>query len=39
MEANHPEIGEAILKERDISAETEEKLKTAIAEFKQSFRG
>ncbi len=39
IEANHPEIGEAILKERDISAETEEKLKTAIAEFKQSFGG
>ncbi len=37
--ANHPEIGKAILKEKDISAETEEKLKAAIAEFKQSFGG
>jgi len=35
MEANHPEIGEAISREKDLSAETEEKLKAAIGEFKQ----
>ena len=38
MEANHPEIGKAIAKEKDISAETEEALKAAIAEFKQSMK-
>jgi len=37
MEANHPEIGEAITKEKEISPETEEALKTAISEFKQEF--
>ena len=37
MEANHPEIGKAIAREKDISAETEEALKTAIGEFKQSL--
>ena len=37
MEANHPEIGEDIAKEKDISAETEEALKAAILEFKQGF--
>jgi len=37
MEANHPEIGEAINREKDLSAETEEKLKAAIGEFKQSM--
>ncbi len=37
MEANHPEIGGAIDKEKDISAETEEALKAAILEFKQSM--
>ena len=37
IEANHPEIGEAIAREKDISAETEEALKTAIGEFKQSL--
>ncbi|MFC1873779.1 F0F1 ATP synthase subunit alpha [Chloroflexota bacterium] len=35
-EANHPEIGKAIVQEKDISAETEETLKKALAEFKQS---
>ena len=35
MEANHPEIAEAIAREKDLSAETEEKLKAAIGEFKQ----
>ena len=39
MEANHPEIGKAIAKEKEISAETEEKLKAAIVEFKQGFLG
>ena len=37
MEANHPEIGKAIVKEKDISADTEEKLKAAIAEFKEGM--
>ncbi len=35
MEASHPEIGSAIAKEKDISAKTDEALKTAITEFKQ----
>jgi len=35
MEANHPEIGKAIVKEKDIGSETEEALKKAIPEFKQ----
>jgi len=35
IDANHPEIGTAITREKDISAETEEALKTAIAELKQ----
>jgi len=39
MEANHPEIGKCIAKEKEISCETEEKLKNAIAEFKQGFAG
>ncbi len=39
MEANHPEIGETIAREKDISAETEEALKVAIVEFKQGFLG
>jgi F-type H+-transporting ATPase subunit alpha len=37
MEANHPEIGESIAGEKDITAETEERLKAAILEFKQGF--
>ncbi|MFC2006227.1 F0F1 ATP synthase subunit alpha, partial [Chloroflexota bacterium] len=36
MEANHPEIGKAIVQEKDLSTETEETLKAAIGEFKQS---
>ena len=36
MEANHPEIGKTIAREKDIIAETEEALKAAILEFKQS---
>ncbi len=39
MEANHPEIGKAIAKEKEISPETEEALKVAIGEFKQGFSG
>ena len=36
MEASHPEVGEAIEKDKEIKPETEEKLKAAIQEFKQS---
>ena len=39
METNHPEMGKAISGEKEISAETEEKLKAAIVEFKQGFLG
>ena len=39
MEANHPEIGETIAKEKEISPQTEEALKSAISEFKQGFSG
>ncbi len=39
VEANHPGIGENITKEKDITAQTEEALKAAILEFKQSFVG
>lgn len=38
MLANHPQIGETIAREKDISPETEEALKAAILEFKQSFK-
>jgi F-type H+-transporting ATPase subunit alpha len=38
MEANHPEIGKAIAQEKEITAETEQKLKTAIEEFKKGFK-
>ena len=37
MEANHPELGKAIVREKELSTETEEKMKTAIAEFKKGF--
>jgi F-type H+-transporting ATPase subunit alpha len=37
METNHPEIGKAIASEKDISANTGEALKKAIAEFKQTL--
>ena len=36
MEASHPEVGSAIAREKEISAGTEELLKAAIQEFKQS---
>ena len=39
MEANNPEIGKAIIKEGDISPDTEEALKKAIPEFKKGFSG
>ncbi len=39
MAANHPKIGESIAGGKDITAETEETLKTAIGEFKQGFLG
>jgi len=37
MEAGHPEVGQAIVREKEISAATEEVLKAAIQEFKQSY--
>jgi len=39
MEANHPEIGKTIAREKEITAKTEEALKAAILEFKQGFLG
>ena len=38
VEVNHPEIGQAVTKTKDISAETGEALKAAIGEFKQDFQ-
>lgn len=38
METNHPEIGKSIAKEKEITAQTEEALKTAVNEFKQSVK-
>jgi F-type H+-transporting ATPase subunit alpha len=37
MDANHPEIGQAIAKTKELSQETEEKLRAAITEFKKGF--
>jgi F-type H+-transporting ATPase subunit alpha len=37
MEANHPEIGKKIAKQKEISPEIEEELKAAISEFKQGM--
>ena len=37
MEANHPDIGESIASKKEITSETEEKLKAAIAEFKKGM--
>jgi len=37
MEANHPEIGKKITKEKEFGPEIEEKLKTAIDEFKKGM--
>jgi len=37
MEANHPEVGRSIATEKAISPETEQALKAAINEFKQSM--
>ncbi|MFC1892545.1 F0F1 ATP synthase subunit alpha [Chloroflexota bacterium] len=36
MEANHPEVGESITRDKEVKAETEEALKAAISQFKQS---
>jgi F-type H+-transporting ATPase subunit alpha len=36
METNHPEVGQRIVTDKEIKPETEEVLKKAIAEFKQS---
>ena len=36
MEANHPEVGSAVAREKALSPETEESLKAAIQEFKQT---
>ena len=38
MKNTHPGIGSAIVKDKDLSDGTEEKLKAAIDEFKQSYR-
>jgi F-type H+-transporting ATPase subunit alpha len=37
MEANHPEVIKAITDEKDLSEDTENKLKSAIEEFKKGF--
>jgi len=37
MEASHPEVGAAIVREKDISEATEEAFKSAIAEFKRTY--
>jgi len=37
MEANHPKIGEQIAKDKELKPEIEEKLKTALAEFKKDM--
>jgi F-type H+-transporting ATPase subunit alpha len=37
LEANHPEVGQAIVKEKEMSKETEVALKEAINEFKKGF--
>lgn len=38
MLANHPDIGKTIVASKDLTPETEEKLKTAVTEFKHSFK-
>jgi F-type H+-transporting ATPase subunit alpha len=38
MDASHPEVGSAIARDKDISQTTEEALKAAIREFKQTYR-
>lgn len=37
MDANHPGIGEAIIKEKNLTEKTEAELNAAIAEFKKGF--
>ena len=39
MEANHPEIGKTVARDKEITRDTEEALKAAILEFKKSFLG
>jgi len=38
MDEVHPEVGKAIIETKDLSSETEEKLKEAIGEFKNKFK-
>jgi F-type H+-transporting ATPase subunit alpha len=38
IEANHPELGAAIVGEKEITAEAEQELKTAILEFKKGWQ-
>ncbi|MFN3975360.1 MAG: hypothetical protein ACK4K2_08860 [Dehalococcoidia bacterium] len=38
MDTAHPEVGKAIREAKDLTKETEEALKKAIAEFKQGFK-
>lgn len=38
MDTAHPEIGSAIAREKDLSTTTEEALKSAIREFKQTYK-
>lgn len=38
MDTAHPEIGSAIAREKDLSSTTEEALKSAIREFKQTYK-
>jgi F-type H+-transporting ATPase subunit alpha len=37
MEANHPEVGKSIVKDKDITAKTEKALKAALEEFKKGW--
>jgi len=37
MEANHPEVGKSIAKEKELTAKTEEALKAALEEFKKGW--
>jgi F-type H+-transporting ATPase subunit alpha len=38
MDATHPEVGSTIAREKDLSQTTEEALKAAVREFKQTFK-
>ncbi|MGD0205568.1 MAG: F0F1 ATP synthase subunit alpha, partial [Dehalococcoidia bacterium] len=37
METNHPDIGKNIVEQKQITPETDDKLKAVIAEFKESM--